>query len=515
MARLLQVTFDAVELQVDTVSSAAVAVTVDVQRATGRALGQSVYMLIMSLSVVVVYFMAKKRLRLSGMEPEANIPALILEDPERELGLFRLPVLAAAMTELRKGDVIFVRRVRYTNLHIEELHAIWKGWRGPPRPVVVRTENGPMRNWFSKVTFCTCDDHLRNGPGCLHGWAVFNELVLKKGECGDAFQLLDMKPYAAWREILSIGPVESSVAVRKAAAVQGESTSEGLRARSLGCYSYLELVKQKVTKFTERRRLAQAQERETSSSASAPAVTAPPSASVVSVPTVAPGVARVSKPDRRSGSIPRAMPPVMSAKFLAGEAFQNYFAEVLIGPREARVEELCFVAFSLDAKNVLAAICGLPPGANRRVLVDKRQTFHDSGTKHQYAGLKQLQSAGVVVKIGEGTSVQEGYNSRGRSTGVGTEVMGRVHAKSSYFRLSSNSGGPREWLFIGSCNWTDASVCNYEASVVIVNPPFEMVSEWKTVFETHWARAGTLDEVAETEHRRSQRSPTRRTRHWE
>ena len=93
--------------------------------------------------------------------------------------------------------------------------------------------------------------------------------------------------------------------------------------------------------------------------------------------------------------------------------------------------------------------------------------------------------------------------------------MGRVHAKSSYFRLSSNSGGPREWLFIGSCNWTDASVCNYEASVVIVNPPFEMVSEWKTVFETHWARAGTLDEVAETEHRRSQRSPTRRTRHWD
>jgi hypothetical protein len=210
--------------------------------------------------------------------------------------------------------------------------------------------------------------------------------------------------------------------------------------------------------------------------------------------------------------VPRAPVKETSIRFLHGAAYQNWFAEVLDSHHDD-VVEICFTAFSLDAKEVLAGICSVPSGANRRVLADRRQTFGDMGTKQQYTSLRQLHRAGVEVRVGEGSSVTEGYTSRGRTTGVGADVMGRIHAKSAYIRLGTPGG--REYLFIGSCNWTDASVSNYEASVCVVNPDAAVVREWKAAFESHWTAAGSLDEVADIEHRRSQRSPTRRSKHWD
>ena len=166
MWRLVAVTFDAVELQIDTVSSAAVSITVDVQRAAGTASQWTVYALAASLMIAALVFLAKKmRLRLSGMEPEANIPSLVLECCDQEMAGFRLPRSAAAL-----------RHVCDVNpLYADELHAIWSGPGGQPqRPVVIHTgEPGlPLRNWSSRVTYCNCSDHLQNGPGfCVGlGW---------------------------------------------------------------------------------------------------------------------------------------------------------------------------------------------------------------------------------------------------------------------------------------------------------------------------------------------------------
>jgi len=199
-------------------------------------------------------------------------------------------------------------------------------------------------------------------------------------------------------------------------------------------------------------------------------------------------------------------------KLLVGAHYQRWFADVL-DTHEEEVVELSFCGFSLDAKGVVGGVCSVPSEAIRRVLVDRRQTFADMGTKQQYSCLLQLQKAGVAVRVGQGSSVSEGYQSRGRTTGVGPEVMGRLHAKSAYIRLGPPSH--QEILFIGSCNWTDASVCNYEVSVCLTNPDPQVIREWKTEFDLHWDRAGALDEVAVQEHRAVQRSPTRRSRNWE
>ena len=129
------------------------------------------------------------------------------------------------------------------------------------------------------------------------------------------------------------------------------------------------------------------------------------------------------------------------------------------------------------------------------VLLDAQQL---GATKAQAGRGRQLESQGVQVRIGRGSSVDENYRERGREFRLGGMIKGKIHGKSALIQDpgTSNSPGVTECL-IGSANWSDSTGANVEFNARIRQPSPEFVSSWLEEFNTHFGASLTVSEVLE------------------
>ena len=166
--------------------------------------------------------------------------------------------------------------------------------------------------------------------------------------------------------------------------------------------------------------------------------------------------------------------------------------------------QICVRAYSFDQPDLVSALKeAASRGAACKLISDQSQA--NGKTKNQVQSLKEVQSAGVQVRLACGSSVNAAYQSDGRAVRAGRVLMGLHHAKS----LLATS--PTETIVLaGSCNFTTSSKANQEAGVKLIlkkGSPFQ--KSWEDEFCKSFEGAETLEEF---EHRISnqvfRRSPT-------
>ena len=166
--------------------------------------------------------------------------------------------------------------------------------------------------------------------------------------------------------------------------------------------------------------------------------------------------------------------------------------------------QICVRAYSFDQPDLVSALKeAASRGAACKLISDQSQA--NGKTKNQVQSLKEVQSAGVQVRLACGSSVNAAYQSDGRAVRAGRGLMGLHHAKS----LLATS--PTETIVLaGSCNFTTSSKANQEAGVKLIlkkGSPFQ--KSWEDEFCKSFEGAETLEEF---EHRISnqvfRRSPT-------
>ncbi len=125
------------------------------------------------------------------------------------------------------------------------------------------------------------------------------------------------------------------------------------------------------------------------------------------------------------------------------------------------------------------------------MLADKSQCQR---TKLQWQKLKELESAGVAVRLCSGTSVRSAYSDDGRAVRVGAGLKGIHHAKSVLFVHADGSAR----LIAGSLNFTTSSKANQEVGLSVRLPAgSNAAGTWLDAFNTAWSAGQKLEEVAD------------------
>ena len=139
--------------------------------------------------------------------------------------------------------------------------------------------------------------------------------------------------------------------------------------------------------------------------------------------------------------------------------------------------QICVRAYSFDQPDLVSALKeAASRGAACKLISDQSQA--NGKTKNQVQSVKEVQSAGVQVRLACGSSVNAAYQSDGRAVRVGRGLMGLHHAKS----LLATS--PAETIVLArSCNFTTSSKANQEAGVKLIlkkGSPFQ--KSWEDEF---------------------------------
>ena len=526
---LVRYSFDAVEIQLEAVSVAAVGVTRDVGRAGGALVWVAFWCATAATLLACVWYANKKvRLRLSGMEPEANIPVDLgpRERYNQELSAFRgnqghIP-----------GNALLVRILLTPATGEQELHAAVTDASGE-FGVVIRLPPGksPLVNWKSNQVYCPCRDFFIKGQGCRHARAVFVELM--KDQCrwpdlehlsGSIMQsragiLAAAVPLRSLQAAVATGydpgaPAGSSgsplpVAVRRARSRMPEVRTPGLQSKHLGCLEGLwsATTRERINKATLTMRNQCALDtgfrdyRFDAPSATLPAgansnISAESRVAGLEVPRAVTAVAEC----QTDLSVGPSLPAGVVAKFLSGAESQRELV-FLLRSRGAEVQRVYLLGFSFDAQEVTTAITELA-GVPRLIVLDRDQTL--SGTKLQVTRAKQLQAGGAEVRITSGSPVKESYEARSRTVSVAAHVKGKLHAKAVFVQIAGV-----DYFILGSANWSDSTTANIEVGALLVNPGAGFSEAWLLEWRKVWAVACPLSEAEEDQHRREVRSPSR------
>ena len=504
--RLIAHLFDAVESQLEVVSVAAVTVTMEAQRATGAFIWTCGYGASAVVLVAVIWFAYKKtRLRLTGMEPEANVVRQLWA-PEAIAEVQGLCQGWGTTREtLRREHEVFLLRVAPGAPYgTEELHAGVRfvttgGTHGQWHPVVLKlTGQVPMTRFKENTILCLCREYAHKQRVCLHLLALADHLICRMPRLPD------------FEACPSLVEGRKSIFDRitereRQPALPPEAPRVSTPTRSISeCYQGMMA---NLTRLKGMNRLSSSRR----DAASEPPPARPLEAQQVQFPIRPPGGSATRETSQPSGGSsgsqdpPRPVETVSpSAMFLGGSSPQRMAVNVLTARPKTDYTFVYLSAFSLDQEDLVEALSNLP--CNRLALMDKSQTF--GRTTRQFQLAKKLAAHGVQVRVGTGTSVRAAYAAHGRSVGVDSAKMGIVHGKSLYVRFHDGN----ETFLIGSCNWTCSSTCNIEFGIQLHNPGKEFARDWRSEWDRGWNSAVSLQE-AETSRLRNRRvessSPSR------